>query len=127
MRETSVNAPSDMLTAAQALMRWSKRLLDRAPLTDVQRDDMQLIYNAALKFYQLARTEMVVIHKRNDAEHLQKVRHQLRNHVNIVVGFAGILVKEMPDNLMLNMIDIRRINDTGNDLLIFVEEELRVQ
>ena len=124
MPETSVNAPSDMLTASQALMRWSKRLIDTAPLTQQQQDDMQLIYDAAHKFYTLARAEMVIIHRKEDPMKLQKVRHQLRNHVNIVVGFAAILIKEMPDNLLLHMAQIRRINETGNDLLTFVEEEL---
>lgn len=125
MRETSVNAPSDLLSAAQAIMRWSKRLLDKAPLNDQQRDDMQLINEASTKFYHLARAEMVVIHRREDPNKLQQVRHQLRNHINIVVGFAGIMIKEMPDNLIMNMVDIRRINEAGNDLLVYVDEELR--
>jgi hypothetical protein len=39
------------------------------------------------------------------------------NHLNIIVGFTGLIVRELPDNLLLHMGTIRKIHAAGENLI----------
>lgn len=106
-----------LIEMAEAVCRWSLKLLEKAPLTADQREDMLAINDASREFMKYATSELAVISDEGNIDAKKRVRHQLRNYLNIIVGFSRLMVKELPDNLLLDMITIRKIHDTGETLL----------
>lgn len=113
---STLESQLEILNTADNLIQWSARILNDAPLNEVQRQDVQAIYYASRRFYDFAQSEIHVILEGQDARELQRVRHQLRNYLNIIVGFSRLLVRELPDNLLMHMILLRQIHSTGQIL-----------
>lgn len=111
----------DLITDAQHVAQWSQTLLTTADLTPEQKDDLIAVSEAAKNFITFAKTEWTVIEGDAPQTDKQRVRHQLRNHLNIVVGFSKLLVKQLPDNLLLHMTTVRKIQKTGQKLMQRVE------
>ncbi|MEL6527425.1 MAG: hypothetical protein AAFQ07_17115 [Chloroflexota bacterium] len=112
---------SELITDAQRVAQWSQKLLTNADLTTEQHDDILAMSEAAHNFIAYAETEWIVIDGDAPQQDKQRVRHQLRNYLNIVVGFSKLLVKELPDNLLLHMATIRKIHTAGQKLMQRVE------
>lgn len=106
-----------LLSAADDLIGWSGQLLQKAPLNATQRSDLRAINQAAKEFSSSVQTRLPQISPDAHPDELQRVRHDLLNNLNIVVGFSQILVREMPDNLLLHMLTIRQIFTRGKDLM----------
>jgi signal transduction histidine kinase len=111
---------TDFIHAAQNVVQWCDDVLNNAPLTVAQRDDLQHVRRAARLFYEQAQTRYSHVLQSGDDEAIQALRHRLRNHLNIVVGFTQVLLREMPDNLLLHLLTIRKIHQTGQTLLMHV-------
>jgi signal transduction histidine kinase len=111
---------TDFIHAAQDVVQWCDDLLTSAPLTASQRDDLQHVRQAARLFYEQAQNRYRHVVQSGDDEAIQTLRHRLRNHLNIVVGFTQVLLREMPDNLLLHLLTIRKIHQTGQTLLLHV-------
>ncbi len=107
----------DILQPAHDIIQWSHTLLTTAPLNSSQREDMQAVHNAAQRFSAYAQSQIESIRYGQDSVDLQRIRHCLRNHLNIIVGFSGLWVRDLPDNLLLHMRLIRQIYTTGTDLM----------
>lgn len=116
-----IHSETDLIHAADSLCEWSNILLEEAPLTAQQREDITAINNAAKSFIKHAKNEQQTLSQSADAEAKKAVRHQLRNHLNIVVGFSQLLLAELPDNLLMHMVILRDIHQTGKDLLTHVD------
>jgi signal transduction histidine kinase len=112
----------DVINAAGNIVQWSDDLLQSAPLTADQRDDLQHVQRAAHLFYRQASSQYQTVLASDDTDAIRTLRHQLRNHLNIVVGFTRIILREMPDNLLLHLLTIRKIHQTGRTLLERVNE-----
>lgn len=110
-----------IIEVAETIIRLSGDVLQKAPLTDEQRADMQEVQQAATRFRELALAESDLIRERDDAAALQRVRHDLRNHVNIIVGYTRIIVRDLPDNLLLHLAIVRDIHETAARLLACVD------
>jgi nitrogen-specific signal transduction histidine kinase len=108
---------ADVLNAAQLIETQTTSLLDQAPLTVQQREDLSFVREAVQQFQRITRSESEIIHDAPSAEEAQRVRHDLRNQLNIIAGFTRLLVKQLPDNLLLHMMAIRQIHETAQTLL----------
>jgi len=118
---SAVQAQVEWLNDADKLVQWSNQILRNAPLTDIQKEDMQAIYDAAYRFQTFAHSELQIIYTSNAAPELQRVRHQLRNYLNVIIGFSRLLTRELADNLLMDMITIRKIHHTGEALMAQIE------
>lgn len=118
----TINPSTDLVASAQFISEICETLLNKAPLTNLQRDDIEAINNAAKQFLSYAQAHVEPILTSEDAEELQSIRHRLRNHLNIIVGFSRLLVRELPDNLLLHMLLVRQIHETGEMLIVRVND-----
>lgn len=111
----------DILQPAHDIIQWSHTLLKTAPLDSSQREDMQAVHNAARRFSAYAQSQIEIIRYGQDSVDLQRIRHCLRNHLNVIIGFTYLWIRILPDNLLLHMQLIRRIHTTGTDLMTQIE------
>jgi hypothetical protein len=118
----SINPDTELLASAQSIVQICDTLLLKAPLTNLQRTDIEAINQAAKQFLSYAQANVQPILTSDDAAELQDIRHRLRNHLNIIVGFSRLLVKELPDNLLLHMLLVRKIHETGEMLIVRVDD-----
>ena len=117
--EFATEYSGELLSAANNLEKWTAKVLKEARLSAQQRTDLEAVRDATQRLQTYASTECQIIDNYADAdpEDVQRVRHQLLNHLNIVVGFTRILMRELPDNLLMQMVTIRNINETGQSLI----------
>lgn len=104
-----------LIDKADVILSLCQTLLDDAPLNADQRIDIEaiLISSKAFKVDIEGKEDTL---SNDDALAKKRVRHQLRNHINIIVGFSHLMLKELPDNLLLDMASIRQIYDLGGAL-----------
>ena len=107
------------LQTAVDVEKWSAKVLKEAPLTPLQRTDIEVVLQATQQFQTYLRAESQIVddYANADPAELQRVRHQLLNHLNIIVGFTRIIVRDLPDNLLMHMATIRKINAGGQSLI----------
>lgn len=98
-----------MLDQAEVIIQCSQQVLSHAPLTDAQRTDFEVIHDAARKLLSETERGLAAIAAGCSSEECRLIRHQLRNHLNIISGFTRLIVRALPDNLLLHMITIRKI------------------
>ena len=110
-----------IITLAESVCRWSLALLDKAPLTDDQREDIVAIHTASQEFVDYASSQLSSLTVDSDIDTRKRIRHQLRNYINIIIGFSSLIVKDLPDNLLMDMVTVRKIHDTGEMLRIQVD------
>lgn len=108
---------TEIIQAAEMIHQTSQKILKKTRLTTSQHEDISAIHHAIRKFILEAQESKAIITSQDDLELKKHVRHQLRNHLNIVVGFSSLIIKELPDNLLLHMISIRQICETGETLI----------
>src|SRR5689334_13622480 len=118
----TINPDTDLMASAQSISEICETLLRKAPLTSLQREDIEAINGAATQFITYASAHIEPILSSEDAAELQNIRHRLRNHLNIIVGFSRLLVRELPDNLLLHMLLVRQIHETGEMLIVRVDD-----
>jgi hypothetical protein len=108
-----------LLQTAADIEKWSAKILKDAPLSKQQRTDIEVVLQATQQFQTFLSAELEIVDNFPDTEvaELQRVRHQLLNHLNIIVGFTRMLVRDLPDNLLMHMALIRKINETGQGLI----------
>lgn len=106
-----------VIERADHIINWSDDLLQAAPLTTDQREDLQQVQRAARHFRQETASNYTVTMQTGDPQAVQRLRHQLRNRLNIVVGFTGVWLQRLPDNLLLHLLTVRKIHETGETLL----------
>jgi hypothetical protein len=106
------------------LEKWTAKILKNAYLTSEQQVDLEAIHRATQKFQSFVRenAETIDYYENADPKVLQHVRHELLNHLNIIAGFTRLLVKTLPDNLLLEMATIRQISDIGQNLIDTITE-----
>lgn len=115
----SLTSYHDLQLATQDLQQWCLQLQTKAILTTEQRGDLDAIAEAVDKLALHVDLHLTTLqpHAAADAQELQRIRHELRNHLNIVIGFTRFWLRELPDNLLLHMETIRKMNATSLDLL----------
>ena len=110
-----------LIALAESVCRWSVMLLDKAPLTEEQREDIVAIRTASEEFVEYASEQISLFSDEIDKETKKEIRHQLRNYLNVIVGFSRMMVKELPDNLLMDMVTVRKIHDIGEMLMVQVD------
>lgn len=110
-----------LIELAESIYEWSQSLLDKAALTDDQREDVVAIHTASHEFINFASSQMQKFTLDVDAGTKKQVRHKLRNYLNVIVGFSRLIVKELPDNLLLHMVIVRKIHNAGELLMLEVD------
>jgi hypothetical protein len=118
----SINPDTDLVASAQSIVQICDTLILKAPLTSLQAKDIEAINQAAKQFLSYTQDHVQPIITSDDAAELQDIRHRLRNHLNIIVGFSKLLVRELPDNLLLHMLLVRKIHETGEMLIVRVDD-----
>lgn len=106
-----------IIRPVQSVIEWSAKLLKDAPLTETQREDFVAINTSARRFLEYAQEKIDLIRNGTSPEEAQRIRHDLRNHLNIINGFSRLFVKQLPDNLLLHMMQIRQIHATSQKLI----------
>lgn len=103
----------------QTLQDGCQQLAQIAPLNAEQHADLAAITQAVDKLRDEVAAHRATIQQpaQTDTITLQHIRHNLRNHLNIVVGFTRFWVRELPDNLLLSMVTIRQMHEAGNALM----------
>ncbi|MCA9914507.1 MAG: hypothetical protein KC496_14235 [Anaerolineae bacterium] len=106
---------------AKTITEGASLVLNQAPLTDAQREDMEAVRKASQEFH---RTLLALppLDQTRDPELLSHTRHQLRNYLNIVVGMTRIMIRELPDNLLLQMATVRTMHQNGQELMTEVDQ-----
>ncbi len=116
-----IQLDNTLIALAESVCRWSVSLLDKAPLTEDQREDIVAIHLASQEFVAYASAQIPIITTDVDNDTKKRIRHQLRNYLNVIVGFSRMMVKELPDNLLMDMVTVRKIHDTGEMLMVRVD------
>jgi len=120
---THIRHVSENLCAkAQDISQGAALVLRQAPLTEAQREDLEAIYNAAQDFHHTLTLALPSISQGADPEVLSQTRHQLRNCLNVVVGLTRILIRDLPDNLLLQMATVRTMHQNGQELMTEVDQ-----
>lgn len=112
-----MSAENKLISGAQSVIDWTSKVLKDDTLTVTQREDLEAIKASATRFLEYANTKIEIICNGSNQEEKQRIRHDLKNHLNIINGFSRIFVKELPDNLLLHMRHIRNINTTSQELI----------
>jgi hypothetical protein len=113
----SIQVENKLIGGAQSVIDWTSKVLKDDKLTATQREDLEAIKASATCFLEYASSKIEIIRSGASPEETQRVRHDLRNHLNIINGFSRIFVKELPDNLLLHMMSIRNINATSQEMI----------
>ena len=116
-----IRLDNTLIALAESVCRWSVVLLDKAPLTEDQREDIVAIHIASQGFVEYASAQISLITTEVDKDTKKRIRHQLRNYLNVIIGFSRLIVKELPDNLLMDMVTVRKIHDTGEMLMVQVD------
>lgn len=116
----SITNDDSLHAVVQDMQQKVQTLLARAPLTARQHEDLTMIQQGITQFLAQIDRDNALIFEQADTEAKRQVRHSLRNHINLVIGFSGVLIKELPDNLLRHMVAIRQINQQARELLAFV-------
>ncbi|MCI0711135.1 MAG: hypothetical protein L0154_13340 [Chloroflexi bacterium] len=114
----TTQSSSELLEAAQSIAQWTAAVLQDAPLTKMQRTDFEAVQEYAQHFHRYASAELSIIQNFSQADpaEVQRVRHQLLNYLNIIVGFTQLVARDLPDNLLLYMVTVRHIQEAGEYL-----------
>ncbi|GAB5494818.1 MAG: hypothetical protein Phog2KO_50330 [Phototrophicaceae bacterium] len=118
---TALQFETDIIETAEIISQATQKILKRTSLTALQHQDMIAINTAINQFIDEAQKAKDIIIAPDEVEAKKHIRHDLRNHLNIIVGFSSLLVKELPDNLLLHMASIRQIYQSGNILIDYVD------
>jgi hypothetical protein len=119
---TTIQAKTELVGDVQSVIDWAKKILEDDSLTQTQRDDLQAIHTAANRFMEYTYSNAAIIHNSVSPKEKQRIRHDLRNHLNIMKGFSRLFVKQLPDNLLIHMKSIRKIYATSQKLIEQVDE-----
>jgi hypothetical protein len=118
---TTIQANTELVGDVQSVIDWAKKILEDDSLTQTQHDDLYAIYTSANRFMEYTYSNAAIINSANPKEK-QRIRHDLRNHLNIMKGFSRLFVKQLPDNLLIHMKSIRKIYATSQKLIEQVDE-----
>lgn len=66
------------------------------PLTDRVRSDLRMLKDGIEEFHRRFKREQDVLRTSTDADKVRRIRHDLRNALSLVVGFAALLLREIP-------------------------------
>lgn len=107
---------------AQAITQSANEVLHQAPLTPPQREDLEAVRKASQDFHRTVLLALPGLSQEHDEELLSQTRHQLRNSLNVVVGLTRILIRDLPDNLLLQMGTVRTMHKNGQELMTEVDQ-----
>lgn len=112
----------ELCDKVQTITENATTVLHQAPLTDAQREDLEAVRKASQDFnITLLQTLPQLDSSNDDPELLSKTRHQLRNSLNVIVGLTRIMIRELPDNLLLQMATVRTMHQNGQELMTEVD------
>lgn len=117
-----MQSETELFSDVQYVIDRTSKILKDKSLTEPQRDDFEAICTAANQFIEYAHSKVEIIRSVANIEEKQRVRHDLRNHLNIINGFSRLFVKQLPDNLILHMMHIRNIHETSQKLIEQVDD-----
>lgn len=113
---------AQLITHIESILQLNKKLLSDAPLTPQQRADLNEVHKAAERFCEIINSQAQRSYQHWEPDELQHVRHDLRNHSNVMLGYTRIIVRDLPDNLLLHMQYVRKIHETAALMLGQVEQ-----
>jgi hypothetical protein len=91
-------------------------------LSPSHRNDLETIQSAARKFQRMVDDNRQILLS-NENGILQQIRHDLKNTLNLVIGFTSLLLRESQSPLTpLQYATVQSIFNTGKTLLIAVEK-----
>ncbi len=106
---------------AHTITEDAAAVLNQAPLTDAQREDLEAVRKASQDFHRTLLLAAPHLDGSDELELLSTTRHQLRNYLNVVVGLTRIMIRELPDNLLLQMATVRTMHQNGQELMTEVD------
>lgn len=85
-------------------------------------NDMQTIQAAAHKLHRMLDDNRQLLMQAGESTLLQQLRHDLKNTLNLVIGFTSLLLREARSPLTpLQYATVQSIHNTGKTLLTAVE------
>ncbi len=92
-------------------------------LSPSHRNDLETIQSAARKFHHMLDDNRQMLTQSAENGLLQQMRHDLKNTLNLVIGFTSLLLRESQSPLTpLQYATVQSIFNTGKTLLIAVEK-----
>jgi len=107
---------------AQRISQNAASVLRLASLTPAQREDLEAVQKASEDFYTTLNNALPEFDQGDNTELLSQTRHHLRNCLNVVVGLTRILIRDLPDNLLLQMATVRTMHQNGQELMTEVDQ-----
>ena len=91
-------------------------------LTTMQREDGEIIYQSSLDLQNSIRRLPYQLSDQS-SEELQIIRHDLRNHLNVILGFGHVLIQGISGHLPPMKFDVMcRVHTYGEALLKLVNQ-----
>lgn len=123
---STLDAAVELVAMSETLVNYCNALFnERNPKMTAERQvDLETIHGAGVRFQKKAGN---IIYRLNaspaDSATLQKMRHDLKNELNIVIGFTRLMLREVRSPLTpLQYATVGTIHQTGVDLLAQVEQ-----
>lgn len=122
---TETDAGAELAALATALVNYCNALFNEKnpKLTPQRHSDLETIHGAAVRLQRKASNTTYRLAHSPDEATLQKIRHDLKNELNVIIGFSRIMLRETRSPLTpLQYATMATIHQTGVDLLNQVEQ-----
>lgn len=122
---TSIDTAAELVSASETLVQYCNALFnERNPkMTPERQMDMETIHGAGVRFQKKAGHITYRLTAAADSALLQKIRHDLKNELNVIIGFTRLMLREIRTPLTpLQYATVGTIHQTGVDLLELVEQ-----
>ncbi|MCU0514909.1 MAG: hypothetical protein MUE40_20325 [Anaerolineae bacterium] len=124
MSTTLDSSAANLTPDAEALVRYCQALFnERNPrLNAAQQTDLVTLYEAAVRFQKKSSNAMFRLSQNADEAILQRMRHDLKNELNIIIGFSRLMLREIRSPLTpLQYATMSTIYQAGMDLVTLVD------
>ena len=122
---TSPDIVTEVESLAETLVSYCNAMFNEKnpKMTPEHQTDMETIHGAGVRFQKKTGHIAYRLDAAEDSTALQKIRHDLKNELNIVIGFTRLILREIRTPLTpLQYATVGTIHQTGVDLLALVEQ-----
>ncbi len=115
---------NQLVFLAEQLVKWTAFFLEskQTTLTSMQQEDGETIYQSSLELQESIRRLPHQLSAKTTDE-LKDIRHDLRNHLNVILGFGHVLIQGISGHLPPMKFDVMcRIYTYGEALLKLVNQ-----
>jgi len=122
---TTNDTASELVAMSAFLVNYCNAMFKErnAKITRERQIDLETIHGAGMRFQKKAGDVSYALMAVSDATSLQKLRHDLKNELNVIIGFSRLILRETRSPLTpLQYATVGTIHQTGMDLLALVDQ-----